>query len=572
MLNLKVKLLFRCFPIRLQMVCLAIYKAIIVRKKYDSPDHFPLNYINKLNLPIFGTSSKIGYFYRYYQEKRENYNFLPESFFNYKYEIIYGAHKNGSQTIQDLKTDALVPLCLESESSTLAVKNNTTNEENLLKNLPEQRFHYFKINKGENYKFTSDSQNGFLIGNPIALNQKVQHDKKLVLCIFIDGLADSSQIESFNEDYLMPNTVKFFSKGVSFKNNFTNAEWTLPSVPSFFSGGRQQSHGFYHPKAKHIIGEDFKIISEIFHDNEYLTFQANGNWRVSPAYGYIKGFDRTIYKKEMNIGEVTQSFFEHMRTFKERDNFVWLTLMDVHHLINVIPDISNQKVNSTSAHRVTPWHEKNNNEKSVFVSSNKDLTEIYANEIKRVDYYLKSIYDFVENNYKDEEFIVSLVSDHGHAFLTNDQNPISIARTKVPWMIRGGDIPHQKSYELTENVDFFSSILKCSDITTENDSFDSICPKVLGGTEVRDFVISQSIYPGQTYKAIVRDKFFEYEFESVKLVSPNGKIIGDLNFNKSRPLNSLNEDDGLLNVDKYKKIIKTKVYEWNIRESHNIEE
>ena len=129
-----------------------------------------------------------------------------------------------------------------------------------------------------------------------------------------------------------------------FKNNFSNAEWTLPSVPSFFSGGRQQFHGFYDPKSNHTIGKDFQILSEIFHDNEYLTFQANGNWRVSPSYGYIKGFDRTIYKKEMNISDVIHSFFEHLRTFSDRDNFVWLTLMDVHHLLNVIPDISSQKI------------------------------------------------------------------------------------------------------------------------------------------------------------------------------------------------------------------------------------
>ena len=51
----------------------------------------------------------------------------------------------------------------------------------------------------------------------------------------------------------------------------------------------------------------------------------------------------------MNINEVIHSFFEHLRTFSDRDNFVWLTLMDVHHLLNVIPDISSQKNNSTSA-------------------------------------------------------------------------------------------------------------------------------------------------------------------------------------------------------------------------------
>ena len=38
-----------------------------------------------------------------------------------------------------------------------------------------------------------------------------------------------------------------------------------------------------------------------------------------------------------------------------------------------------------------------------------DQFEIYINEIKRVDYYLKAIYDFIESNYEDDEIVVSLV-------------------------------------------------------------------------------------------------------------------------------------------------------------------
>ena len=184
----------------------------------------------------------------------------------------------------------------------------------------------------------------------------------------------------------------------------------------------------------------------------------------------------------MNISEIIHSFFEHLRTFSDRDNFVWLTLMDVHHLLNVIPDISSQKNNSTSAHCVTPWHDDNDDNKSVFLGYNKDLTEIYANEIKKVDFYLQNIYDYINKNYSDDEFVVSLVSDHGHSFLTNDPNPLSIARTKVPWMIRGGDIPCGDSFELTENIDFFSSIIKCSGLKINHNSSESMLPSILKET------------------------------------------------------------------------------------------
>ena len=364
----------------------------------------------------------------------------------------------------------------------------------------------------------------------------------------------------------MPHTSRFFSNGVKFRNHYSNAEWTLPSVPSFFSGGRQQLHGFYDPKADHILGDNYKILSEIFQEEEYLTFQSSGNWRASPAYGYTKGFDRTIYKKELTVHEVIQTFFEHMRTFKERDNFVWLTLMDTHHLINVIPDISNQAINSIPGHRVTPWHDDNNKKKSVFTSANDDLTEIYINEIKRVDYYLKAVYDFVESNYGNEEIIVTLVSDHGQGFLTESQNPISIGRTKVPWMMRGGNIPSKESYELTENIDFFNGLLTCCDIEVDEQRSESVCPSALGGNKDRDFVISQSIYPGQTYKAVIRDKLYEYMYETIDPVSPNGQIPIELTFNSRKPLMKESQDtDELGNMGKYKDVVKKKVDEWNTR-------
>ena len=46
----------------------------------------------------------------------------------------------------------------------------------------------------------------------------------------------------------------------------------------------------------HVIGQGYNILSEYFQDEGYFTFQACGDWRKSPSYGYVKGFDRTIYQ------------------------------------------------------------------------------------------------------------------------------------------------------------------------------------------------------------------------------------------------------------------------------------
>jgi membrane-anchored protein YejM (alkaline phosphatase superfamily) len=284
---------------------------------------------------------------------------------------------------------------------------------------------------------------------------------------------------------------------------------------------------------------------------------------MSPAYGYIKGFDRTLYKKEMDSQEIIFSFLEHMRTFKDRDHFVWLTFMEVHHLLNMIPDISNQVANGISAHKVTPWYDPDNKEKSVFISRDSNLSEIYVNEIKRLDYYLNLIYAYVEESFKENEVLVTLVSDHGQAFLTSDQHPLAIPRTKVPWMIRGGDIPQQTSYEFTENVDVFEALIKCCDLTVEEHISDSQLPVALGGDTEREFAFSQSIYPGQTYKVVIRDRCFEYRFESRTLVQPNGNIQCEIDLKETSCSDEKDTTPLPHEIEKSRAMIIDKIEEWN---------
>jgi hypothetical protein len=547
-------------PFRLRIIIINLYYTFNLKHIYSSPDHFPVNYIENLELPIFGNSDRDGYFYRYYQEKQSAYMLSPGDLFKYKYEIIDGSYIGSKNHTIVCDEDSVFPISLESQKDTLTIKYDETKTE-VLKNLPAKRFHYFKADKGSKHKL--ESKGHFVIGKPISLIQKTKHKKKLVLCFFIDGLVDLNQIDPLGYEKLMPYSSDFFKTGVSFQNHFSNAEWTLPSVPTFFTGKYQQGHGFFDPKGNHFFGKNGKILSEIFKENEYLTFQANGNWRMSPAYGYIKGFDRTIYKREMNAQEIIFSFLEHMRTFKDRDHFVWLTLMEVHHLLQVIPDISNQSTNSIGAHCVTPWHDPDEKRKGVFTAKDDNLSEIYVNEIKRLDYYLKIVYDFIEENYKNDEVLVTLISDHGQAFLTDDQHPLAVRRTKVPWMIRGGDIPQQKSSEFTENVDVFETLIKCCKLQTDEQFSDSNFPTTLGGDTEREFAFSQSIYPGQTYKAVIRERCFEYRFESRTLVQPNGNIQCEIDLKETSCSDEKDTTPLPHEIEKYRAMIIDKIEEWN---------
>jgi hypothetical protein len=160
-------------------------------------------------------------------------------------------------------------------------------------------------------------------------------------------------------------------------------------------------------------------------------------------------------------------------------------------------------------------------------------------------------------------------SDHGQAFITDDQHPLSLARTKVPWFIRGKGIPQGDTHELTENIDLFKTLVKCCDLKMQENNIDSQLPKILGGKSEREYVLSQSIYPGQTYKAVIRDKYCEYRFESKQVVLPDGAIKGEIGLKDTNYIGENNNVHMQDYIKIYNNIVLTKIAEWNSREENN---
>lgn len=517
-------------PIKLKLIFINLYNIFKMDKLFSSPDYFPLNFLlqNKISYIKIKTNK---YFFKFYQEKPDKLVINPEQELENKYEILIGKkHNVGLYKIKP-KINSVLPISMEKKQNELKIfKNNKKFAE--LTNLHISRFHYFEIKKNNNYKFLFDK--GSILGSPIPIRNRKKTNKKLVLILFLDGLAESC----FSPNN-MPNTFDFFKNAVRFSNNFSNAEWTLPSVPSFFLGSRQQTHGFFHPRKNHLFSNKFTTIAEYFQKSGYLTSQFNGMWRMSPAYGYVSGFDRTLYKKEFNCNQIINNFFEHFRAFPKRSHFVWMSFLETHHLLNTIPDLSNQLANSFGAHLTTPWYDNSNNNKSVFIGKNDFLKEIYVSEIKRLDFYLSNLYSFIEKNFADKDLHVNLVSDHGHAFLTQEKHPLSDERIRVPWLIRDSKFNKKHTFELTENIDVFSTILSSCGINFNNKNINSNLPLTVGGKKERRYSFSQSIYPGQTYKAVINTKNSKYYFESEKKTSDDGFL--DLNIKFDEKLSNITD-------------------------------
>ena len=318
---------------------------------------------------------------------------------------------------------------------------------------------------------------------------------------------------------LMPNTYNFFSKGCIFNNHYANAEWTLPSLATIFTGNYTHNHGLFHPFKRHVIGEDQHILSELFQNNGYLTFQAGSPRRANPNYGYCKGFDRIIFHPEIDCDQVVSDFFDHNRSFKNRDQFNWISFCNIHHFLKLNPPITSQvelPINYLFK------DENKQKVKSVFEPYSELKIKIFIQELKRIDFYLGQIFDFVEKNYSNEEYLITIVTDHGHSYFSKSTDSLSTSKISIPWMIRGKDIPAIVSNEITENVDVFNTLTQKSEINIKGIDSDSNLPKVLGGKKARNFSFSESFYPTQAYKSIIKDKEYTFNFETQGKADDNG--------------------------------------------------
>ncbi|RXM78523.1 hypothetical protein DP144_03140 [Clostridium tetani] len=500
--------------------------------KKEHINYFPLKtkddtYIGQ---SIVTSENKAGFISEYYNEKIHN---IPVSLANSsKIEVLYGnINKEFNLKIEE---ESVVPIAINDDKTNVCI--NKSGNQYCFKKWFANRYNYFKFNKEE--EIYIEANNDIVVGNPIPLNQKNKHKVKLVLNIFIDGLAKSVfKFEELKE--MMPNTYNFFKKGAIFNNCYSNGEWTLPSVASIFSGLRTSKNGMYHFAIPHEIGKDYKIISEIFKENDYLTFQACGNWRKNPLYGYVKGFDRTIYKPYMLAEEIISVFLENMRAFPKRDKYVWLSFFDLHECINLLPDISNQINNSIQAH---DYYEDTT--KSVYKTIDCSKTERYISEIKRLDYYLKIIYDFIDENYKDDEIVIALCSDHGQSYIGENAYVIGEERTAVPLMIRGNDIFSCEINDFVENVDILPIILKHSNVDFDENNIDGKLPKALGGKTKREYVYSETIYSGKVFEAMIKDENYYFYLKSENKVREDGRIkLGNYDVKLINKNNNTNETE-----------------------------
>lgn len=130
----------------------------------------------------------------------------------------------------------------------------------------------------------------FVMGKPILLEHSPKR-KKLVLNILVDALSWQAMKE---QNYvLLPNVMKFFSKGVIFNNNFSVGEFTYPSIHTIETGMYPHHSQIYNEHINMPLSPEYMVISEQMQKLGYYCVNIMGSGDALYTGGY-RGYDRLI--------------------------------------------------------------------------------------------------------------------------------------------------------------------------------------------------------------------------------------------------------------------------------------
>ena len=371
-------------------------------------------------------------------------------------------------------------------------------------------------------EITPASDAVYAVGTPICLGHSPAR-RKLVLNILIDGLAWKIARTHFPD--ALPNIARFFARGTIFDQHFSTSECTYPSLPVIETGRYPIHTQVFNERDSHEIPLDIKTISECMTDLGYYAAAPMG--AADCIYsGTMRGYDQlntTAWK--LPSAECVDRTIMQLEAFDETDQFLHLHVTDVHPWnakgLKFHPAVEthlplSERLFDTDEHIA-----------SVRLPKLKIYQEQFWRSLRRADRNLAQLLTYIEEHYAEEEYLVSVYSDHGNSIFSAPVNGVMdvIAEnsTRALWMMRGAGVPEGRIVnELTSTADLYPTLGALCGFPVAED-IDGNLPAVFGGKE-RDAVYSMSMFPGQTYKLAVRTHDYALRLETREKVDEDGTV------------------------------------------------
>lgn len=298
------------------------------------------------------------------------------------------------------------------------------------------------------------------------------------------------------------------------KNAFTSSDWTYPSLSSMISGQYVPNHMMIHPKINIKFQKDQKLLFEYFKEAGYHTSMISGEWRSCATYDSIRGIDRYIAlhpDSGFRTEDVISNAIDSIETFKDTDQYIWIGTNDLHDIADEInlPAVVQASLDLTNFHTT---HKAINSVKQDY-----DLNKIeaYKRVAHNIDLKLQPLYNYIESNFNDDEYVISIFGDHGQAyFIKPNKYHLSREFSNICFMTRGGNISGV-SFEYINITDYTNIITKLSGLENLKIENDGSLPKTYGGSSENKFAITETIHPGDPYMAAIHSPQYTFYLTSL---------------------------------------------------------
>ena len=368
----------------------------------------------------------------------------------------------------------------------------------------------------ETTDFSSD--HAFLVGTPIQIGHHPRR-RRLVLNILVDALPWEIVGSCFAE--MMPQTARFFARGLIFNQQFSVSEYTYPSLATIETGLYPHHSKMFHDKIPVELSPSIATLSERARDNGYATAQLMG-FGMGLYDGCMRGYDRLIaamYRTPAYEG--TERIIRHLDGIPDADHFIYFHTADVH------PWPAPLFQQAATVQASLPLDARMTDEihapHSPYLRPSPINQASFRYGVRSTDRALGTLFSYLEEHYAPEEYLVNLYSDHGVSIFSPTPYIVDSPLTHTAWMMRGAGIPEGViTEELTSTADIHPTMAHLLGFPGDAD-VDGVLPRVLGGSG-RDVSFSNSLYPGKPYFLAVRSASHTLCLETEVPVHTDGTV------------------------------------------------
>ena len=432
---------------------------------------------------------------------------------DFLFDLVRGSRAHGSAHIDLSPQQEVVLPLLGTDESTQEIRIRADHADGTAL-LSTTTPNFFRLSETTDFSSPHD----FIVGTPIAIGH-APHRRRLVLNLLVDALP----WEIMGTDFAahMPYTARFFTKGLTFRQQFSTAEFTYPSLAAIETGMYAQHSGVFNDRIVMTLPPEFVTLSERMRSLGYATTNLRGDGN-GVYNGVTRGYDRLIVTPyRLPAYEGAEQVIRYLEGLHDADHFIYLHAQDLHPWPNKnfsIPSAAQAQL--SLADRIDASAE---GKPSPYLSPSALNQAGFWQSVHSVDRALGVLFAYLEEHYTPDEYLVNLYSDHGVSIFDEDPHIVSAALTHTAWMMRGAGVPKGiTADEMTSTVDIYPTLAHLLGFPVDA-TVDGVLPRIFGGPG-REIACSNSLFPTKPYFLAARSATRTLFLETEEPVSMDGTV------------------------------------------------